>query len=213
MVVIVHFWACRQTTTHPANTHTHTTLSYQQQRLARYLGTVWPAARQQVQNADLVIRLGADMTSEMLRQLNLQNASFSHCGIASIENDTVFIYHAIGGEFNPTQKLKREPLYNFGHPTENKAIAIYRPLANPAQRLQIIAGARQAHQAGLPFDMDFNYQSNDQQYCAEFVAKCLVKALNDSSWLQFTKVGSFEYVAVDNLFLSTIMTPVATWHY
>jgi Permuted papain-like amidase enzyme, YaeF/YiiX, C92 family len=169
-------------------------------RLAHYQQTIWPRANALVKDGDLVLRLGSDITSEMIRQLNQQDASFSHCGIASIEEDTVFIYHAIGGEFNPDQRLKRETLYSFCHPADNKAMAVYRPRISDEQRHLVLLLARQYYHAGVPFDMSFDYESEERLYCAEFVAKCYSRAMADSSWFKFTTAGTFRYVSVDNLF-------------
>src|SRR4051812_41975620 len=82
--------------------------NYEAQRLSTYNNEVYPKAVSVIKSGDIITRLGSDITSEMIRQFNQKDKSFSHCGIASIEHDTVFIYHAIGGEFNPDQKLKRE---------------------------------------------------------------------------------------------------------
>src|SRR5436189_2330486 len=58
-----------------------------------------------IQNGDLVTRTGNDFTSQSLRSLNQRDKTYSHCGIASIEHDSVFVYHALGGDFNPDQKI------------------------------------------------------------------------------------------------------------
>lgn len=179
---------------------------FQHQRVEKYTREVWPVANETIANGDLVLRLGSDITSMSLRKLNLNDDSFSHCGIASIENDTVFVYHALGGEFNPNQKLLRESLFSFGHPADNRGIGIFKPALKPGQLETLNNHIRKAFALGLPFDMQFDYETNEQQYCAEFVAKAYCSALSDSSWLKFTRKGNFSYVAVDNLFLSPIMT-------
>ncbi len=61
----------------------------------------------------MVLRTGNDFTSESLRQLSFTDKTYSHCGIASIENDSIFIYHALGGEWNPDEKLRRDPIELF----------------------------------------------------------------------------------------------------
>src|SRR5690349_1299140 len=66
-----------------------------------------PWNRQQVDLAvgrlrtgDLALRTGADATSYLLRQMNLTDKSFSHCGIVLVEQGQPFVYHCIGGEDN-----------------------------------------------------------------------------------------------------------------
>lgn len=183
-------------------------MDYQAMRTLRYTDTVYPSILHQVQSGDLVLRLGSDMTSELLRQMNNTDKGFSHCGIASIENDTVFVYHAIGGEFNPDQEIKRETLFSFGHSGDNKAIGLYRLNTSAKRTAKVADLAKRLYTMHIPFDMSFNYESEDRLYCAEFVAKTMCRAIGDSSWLSFSKAGQLVYVAIDNLFLNRMLRPI-----
>ncbi|HSC53414.1 MAG TPA: YiiX/YebB-like N1pC/P60 family cysteine hydrolase [Phnomibacter sp.] len=187
--------------------------TYQQKRLQRYTDSIYPLAKTQVESGDIILRLGSDITSEMFRQMNKTDQRFSHAGIASIEQDSIFVYHAIGGEFNPDQKIKREPIYSFGHPADNKSLAIIRTKKPMKQRREIAARARSLYLQGIPFDMKFDYSTEDRLYCSEFVAKCIVRAVQDSSWLHFTHTGPLKFVAVDNLLLASIMQQQMSWQY
>lgn len=183
-------------------------MAYQAQRMVHYEDSIYPQILKLVRTGDIITRLGSDITSEMLRQMNLTDKSFSHIGISSKENDTVFVYHAIGGEFNPDQRLKRETLYSFLHATDNKGAGIYRINSSSANIQSVANKAGQFFKAGIPFDMAFDYHTEDRLYCAEFVAKCIGRALADSSWLRFSSAGQFSYVSVDNLTASPILQPV-----
>ena len=90
-----------------------------------------------VKTGDLILRTGRDFTSETMKQLSLTDKTYSHCGIASIENDTVFVYHSIGGEWNPNQKLRKDPFEFFCNPYENRGFGIFRYHLTP---LMAIAG-------------------------------------------------------------------------
>ena len=81
-------------------------------------------AKKTIQTGDLITRTGNDFTSESLRNLNQRNQAYSHCGIASIEHDSIFVYHALGGDFNPDQLLKREAIEYFADPYSNKGIGM-----------------------------------------------------------------------------------------
>lgn len=185
---------------------------WQLHRLQVY-DSLFPTISLKVRGGDMVTRLGSDITSEMLRQMNQTDQSFSHCGIASIEHDTIFVYHAIGGEFNPDQKIKRETLYSFGHPSENKSLGFFKAQLDSAQVSKLIAIAQHHYQIGTPFDMKFDYNTDDRQYCAEFVAKAYSHAKCDSSWFQFSTKGNFRYVAVDNLTHAKMMSEIARYSY
>jgi len=203
-------YGCQESQTAPAFSASE---KWQEIRLHNYQDSVFPALNALVQDGDMITRLGSDMTSEMLRTMNLTDRSFSHCGIASVENDTVFVYHAIGGEFNPDQKIKREPLYSFGHPSDNKAVGIFRPAANAPQKEHVVQRARNAYLREVMFDMKFDYAEEERQYCAEFVAKSFARGIGDSQWLTFSTKGHLRYVAVDNLFRNRLMKEIARYSY
>ncbi|WP_416438949.1 YiiX/YebB-like N1pC/P60 family cysteine hydrolase [Phnomibacter sp. MR] len=206
-------WSCQFSVTPQPDYQQIDALSFQVKRLQQYDSVIYPTLMHQVQTGDMVLRSGSDMTSEMLRQMNQTDKRYSHCGIASIENDTVFVYHAIGGEFNPDQRIKREPLYSFCHAADNKAAAIFRPLF-PASKNRVIATqANQFWLQGIPFDMAFDYHTEDRFYCAEFVAKTIARAVADSSWFTFSTAGKMQYVGVDNLLLSPVMKTVVEKNY
>jgi hypothetical protein len=187
--------------------------TYQQQRLATYQSTVYPAAVQCIQTGDLVFRLGTDITSEIFRQMNTKIKQYSHCGIASIENDSIFVYHAIGGEFNPNQIVKRETLYSFGHVADNKALAVYQISNNKLQQISNAKLAAQFYDGQIPFDMQFDYGTDNRLYCTEMVAKCMSRSLLDSSWLRFDTIGYKAYVTLDALLLAPVSKAKGSWVY
>jgi hypothetical protein len=82
------------------------------------------SAKQIITTGDLIVRTGNDFTSESLRNLNQRDKTYSHCGIASIENDSVFVYHALGGDFNPDQKIRKDKFEVFAEPYSNRGIGI-----------------------------------------------------------------------------------------
>ena len=156
-------------------------------------------AQQSVQSGDLILRTGRDYTSEVMRRLSHHDKTYSHCGIASIENDSVFVYHAIGGEWNPDQKLRRDLFALFCNPYENRGFGIYRYSFNNEQKKEILQNARKFYKAGIMFDMQFNLDTDDRMYCSEFVYKAIKPALK----LKTTTINHITFVAIDNLFPDT----------
>jgi hypothetical protein len=159
------------------------------------------AAKKIVATGDLIVRTGNDFTSESLRSLNQKDKTYSHCGIASIENDTLYVYHALGGEWNPDQKIRRDRFEYFAEPYSNRGIGIYRYQLNTAEIDTLMVTVKKLRWLGIMFDMKFNLQTNDRMYCAEFVYKAYLLGCNGK--LQFTtsRIGEFEFVGVDDLFL------------
>jgi hypothetical protein len=155
-----------------------------------------------VKSGDLIVRTGKDYTSELMRQLSQNDKTYSHCGIASWENDSLFVYHALGGEFNPDQKLRRDAFLLFCNPYENRGFGIYRYQINEQQQKNIIAVAREFYKQGIMFDMKFDLVTDDRMYCSEFVYKTVKKATHNSVAIVTTTLNHIQFVAVDNLFVN-----------
>ena len=154
-----------------------------------------------IQNGDLITRTGNDFTSESLRNLNQRDRTYSHCGIASIEHDSIFIYHALGGDFNPTQKIRRDLMEDFVEPYNNKGIGIYRFGVADSMKRNFALAAKHLFDLGIMFDMDFDLQTDDRMYCAEFVCKSLAKASGDQLVFTHSHIKQFEFIGVDDIFL------------
>lgn len=154
-----------------------------------------------VQTGDIITRTGNDFTSESLRNLQQRNKLYSHCGIASRENDSVFVYHALGGEFNPDQLIRREPFSTFGAPSGNRGIGIFRFQIPVTLRNKCAEAAKNFLQQGIRFDMDFNLASNDKMYCAEMVMKAMIAGSERQLHFDTSRMGKFVFVGVDDLIL------------
>lgn len=154
-------------------------------------------------SGDLVLRTGADVISHMLSQLNQQNKTYSHCGIVMIEHGYPFVYHSIGGEDNPDEKLRRDSASFFLSPASNLGFGIARLDADSAHINNIGKVVRRLYKEGHKFDLKFDLYSDDKLYCAEFVYKAINEAMQDSTYIRpITKKG-FRFVAVDNLYCNS----------
>ena len=154
-----------------------------------------------IQTGDLVTRTGNDFTSQSLRSLNQTDKTYSHCGIASIEHDSVFIYHALGGDFNPDQKIRRDAIEYFAEPYSNKGIGIFRFTVADSIKQQFALVAKEFFDHGIMFDMDFDLGTDDRMYCAEFVYKSFIKASRNKLVFNHSHIKQFEFIGVDDLFL------------
>ncbi|MFT3981811.1 MAG: YiiX/YebB-like N1pC/P60 family cysteine hydrolase [Ferruginibacter sp.] len=155
-----------------------------------------------IRTGDLVTRAGADFTSESLRNLCRRDQTYSHCGIASWENDSLFIYHAMGGEWNPDEKLRRDSWVQFAEPYTNKSSGHYRFEIADSSISNLVRIVHDYYKAGLSFDMKFDLTTNDKMYCAEFVAKSY-EAAGQKEQLHFNRshIRDFEFIGPDDIFL------------
>ena len=158
-------------------------------------------AEKLIHSGDLITRTGNDFTSQSLKKLNRRNKTFSHCGIASIEQDTVFIYHALGGEWNPDQKIRRDAFEIFAEPYSNNQIGIFRFAVSDTIQKKIITVTKEFYNKGIMFDMDFDLKTDDRMYCAEFVYKSMAKASGGKLVFPLSHINHFEFIGVDDIFL------------
>lgn len=159
------------------------------------------AIKKNIYSGYLVTRTGNDFTSRQLSTLNRRNKIYSHCGIASIENDSLFIYHAVGGEWNPGEKLKRESWEQFAEPFSNKGVGIFRFQIPKEIENKLIATVQNFYISKLPFDMDFDLSTDDKMYCAEFIYKSFLKASDYTLQFNHSYIRNFKFIGVDDLFL------------
>jgi len=136
------------------------------------------STRPLIKSGDIILRNGTDEVSRTARSFNRIDTSFSHCGIVLLENDTLFVYHALGGSYNPSQKLRRDPIDDFCLPPDADRFAIYRYELQPQQYDSLCSIVRSYYAAGLRFDLYFNFLTDDRMYCSEFVFKCLNRSLS-----------------------------------
>lgn len=151
-----------------------------------------------VKDGDLVLRLGNDITSNMLAQLNLKDKRFSHIGICFIENGTKMVYHSLGAEYGTHNFLRKDSLQVFFDLADNLSIGYARTGLNPGTKQRIHDTLEQWYRQKLPFDMDFNWQSDDKMYCSEMVAKAIMRA-SDAIHIPVTDTLGRKYYAIDNI--------------
>ncbi|HUR64803.1 MAG TPA: YiiX/YebB-like N1pC/P60 family cysteine hydrolase [Chitinophagaceae bacterium] len=152
-------------------------------------------------SGDMIFRNGNDEVSRASRSFNRKDTSFSHCGLVLKENDSLFVYHALGGSFNPSQKLMRQSLDSFCNPAENNAIGIYRYPLSIGQVDKLKETVLGYYKAGLRFDLYFNFKSDDKMYCAEFVFKSLNSAV-EGALSPYVRLDTVPFgVTTDDLYL------------
>lgn len=165
-----------------------------------------------IKTGDLITRTGNDFTSQSLKTLNRRNKTYSHCGIAEVKADSIFIYHALGGEWNPNQKILKQSLKEFTDPVNNNSFGVFRYNLPDSLKRKWVAAAANYYKNEVTFDMDFDLETNDKMYCAEYVYKCFKEAAPLLSF-NISKINNFKFVGVDDLFLQEYCRPVCEINY
>lgn len=153
-------------------------------------------------SGDVIVRNGSDEVSNTARSFNRKDKTYSHCGLIQVEQDTVFVYHALGGSYNPSQKLLRQTLKDFCGDEDIDKVAVFRYLLSDKESRALNSWVKERYVEGLPFDLFFNFQTEDQMYCSEFVFKGLNKAKNNTLKKLLPKDEEAMYVTIDDLYLN-----------
>ncbi|XZF12711.1 hypothetical protein ACTHGU_13065 [Chitinophagaceae bacterium MMS25-I14] len=153
-------------------------------------------------SGDLLLRTGNDVTSYMLSQFNQSDKTYSHCGIVMVENGYPFVYHSIGGEDNPDERMRRDSASFFISAVHNLGFGIARYSFSPQQLGSLQAIVRRYYKSRPLFDMDFDLATNDKLYCAEFIYKSVIEATGDSLFIHPTAILGYKFIGVDNLFVN-----------
>jgi len=156
-----------------------------------------------LRSGDLVLHLGEGADSYMLAQMNRRNKSFSHCGLVMVENGYPFVYHSIGGEDNPDQRLRRDSANTFFSPQHNMSLAIvrYDLAVDKINELEHVVAAY--YKQRPKFDMQFDISTDDKLYCAEFIYKALNKAAHDTGYIRTSLLLGHSVVSIDDLFINS----------
>lgn len=156
---------------------------------------------------DIVLRAGNDVTSNMLRQLNLKDKRFSHCGIVIAESGTWWVYHSIGSESAPDQAIKKDPLMHYWNPEDNLAIGYAHLHITRQERRKLLRTADSLYRLKIPFDMQFDLKSDDRMYCTEMVAKSIQHSIPEAH-LQPTDTLGRRYWGIDNIICNKLIGAV-----
>jgi len=151
---------------------------------------------------DIVTRMGIGADSYILQQMNNRDKTFSHCGIVVIENGYPFVYHAIGGEDNPDERLRRDSAAYFFSPLRNTALGIIRYGFDSVQAGQLQNIVTACYKLRPRFDMKFDLATDNELYCSEFVYKSLLSLTHDTTFIPLSQYKGHSYVGIDDLYLN-----------
>jgi hypothetical protein len=161
-----------------------------------------------VQTGDIVLRTGIGPDSRMLCQLNQKDKTYSHAGIVLVEQGQPFIYHCVGGEDNPDERMRRDPLKLFLEPAHCIGFGVARYIGIPAYKEKIAAVVQTYYQLKPKFDLKFDLKTDDELYCSEFIYKAFVKATGDTSCINVSTGYGRRFVGIDDLFMNPHVTMI-----
>jgi hypothetical protein len=169
---------------------------------AQYLKVIDSVARL-LRTADIVVRMGRGPDSYILAKLNQTDQSWSHCGIVVVENGCPFVYHCIGGEDNPDERMRRDSACHFLTYRYNYGVGAFRYRIADTVAQKVATITQQLYRTRPLFDLDFNLSTDDKLYCSELVYKVLCSATQDTGFLHTCYGHGRDFVGIDNLYTNS----------
>lgn len=166
-----------------------------------------------IQAGDLIVRHGKGFISNAFMQFSLKEAKYSHSGLISIEDGVCYVYHAIGGEENPGNKLRKETLSSFCDPQLVYSFGLFRYAMSEVETMKTDSLMKAYFKAGLEFDTGLDLKTDNKMYCSEFVYKILKKAAQEKNMIPLSRISGNEYVAIDNLYMNEYCSPLYQYSY
>jgi Permuted papain-like amidase enzyme, YaeF/YiiX, C92 family len=181
-----------------------------------------------IKNGDLIERADDDLVSESMRNFSKSDKTFSHCGLAFIEDGEVYVYNNMAGEENKSEKMMREPYDSFVSPGKKNGFGIFRYALTEAEIEKLHLVTKEHYKKGLLFDKTFDLKTDDKMYCAEMIYKFVKTATAERVLLPTTTIQNFrvrdpkykglvlkefEYVGLDNLFINDFCKPIVRISY
>jgi len=172
-IAIVLFLACCGNASLPAKPMTK---AEQNQALLR-------EAETHIQNGDIVLRCGKDITSYKIREMSERDKTYSHAGIAVLKPNGIFIYHLTPPELDEPKSdtaIRLEPLEKFADPENNFELGIGRFPLTREQADQLVNHLDSLRKAGVSFDYLFDLKTRNRMYCSEMIDESLRFVTHDS---------------------------------
>ena len=151
-------------------------------------------------SGDIIFRDGRGVISSAFRRLSLTDPRYSHAGIIHKENGVVYVYHILGGERNPNNKMRKDLLSYFCSPLQSNSFAVYRMDQN-GKKIDSLAAYYFLKK--LEFDTGFNLATDNKMYCTELIYKILIMVSGQDNFLPLTTISGLKYEACDNIYLSS----------
>lgn len=134
-------------------------------------------------SGDLIVRKGTGYFSDIFKRMASRDKRFSHIGILSIEQDSIFVYHIEADEFTGEGIVLREQVSSFLDQSTDHAF--YTNTMDTVAKHAMIVKAKAFFEAKVVFDLNFDATDDDKLYCSELVAKCINYGM-DSIYIQPT---------------------------
>jgi hypothetical protein len=132
-----------------------------------------------LRDGDLVFRMGRGMLSALWGRLGNNFVPYSHVGLLVTSDGLPYVVHTEADEFTGIGYARKEPLAVFLGSSSADSGAVFRStgLVSETDRNLVARTAEDYAHRKIPFDTDFDLDTEDRLYCTELV------------WRAFKSVG------------------------
>ena len=150
-------------------------------------------AKTKIHTGDIVLRCGKDITSYKIREMSETDKTYSHAGIALVNDNGIFVYHLTPAELTEPKEdsiIRLDPIEKFANPENNFEFGVGRFPFSKEQINAIISHLDSMQKAGVSFDFLFDLNTKNKMYCSEMIDDCLRFATHDSLYLKRNKLSN-----------------------
>lgn len=157
---------------------------------------------QKVESSFLICRLGNGYFSNYFRKYASKEQKYSHIGIVSKENDSIYVYHTEASELTGIGYVKKEDINSF---LKDIQVFDFFEFSFPdSTKAKILKTVKKYYYKKTPFDLSFNSFDDKELYCTELIATAINNNVIDSNkiipslLLNRKKIFSLDDIYSDN---------------
>jgi len=188
------------------------------------------ASKTIIRSGDIILRSGKDFTSYRIRELSDNDKTYSHAGIAFVQDTNVYIYHITPPDLDEPLSdtaMRMEPLEKFASPSHCFGFGIVRYQLSDSETGAALHYLDSLYKKKVSFDHYFDLEEHQKMYCSEMVDNTLHYASHNRIVLHrkyFTKLQALKaakyfhstldevnrraYISIDNLQINPFSTSI-----
>ena len=170
-------------------------------------------ATDSLKTGDVILRSGTGFYSSINRFVFSNSKKYSHVGIVSIENDTVFVYHALGGRESVTNQLRKDELLHYCNKKATIEVSFYRYNLSESQLLKVAELLKGLYKEQIIFDKNFDLEEDECLYHTEFVRHVLISVTDNNELIPVSSFLGKKYISIDNLYKNNNAMPLASFKF
>ena len=181
-------------------------------------------AKATIRSGDIILRSGRDFTSYRIRELSDSDKTYSHAGIAYVQDTSVYVYHITPPDLDEPKSdtaMRLERIEKFTNPAKCFGFGIVRYSLSEDENKAALKYLDSLYQHKVSFDHYFDLEEHNKMYCSEMVDNTLRYASNNRIALArkyFTKLQAMKaakyfhssieevnkraYISIDNIELN-----------